>query len=84
MSSPVSAMMDMASLGLTPGISASRPAAVSAAGSGPGSGDGTPSALMPQAPSIASSAALISSSTAAIDRSRNVAWSRWMRISTRW
>jgi hypothetical protein len=38
MSRPVSAMMAMASFGLTPGISASRSAAVSAAASGPGSG----------------------------------------------
>ena len=77
-------MIAMASFWLTPGISASRPAAVSAAASGPGSGEGTPSALIPQAPGMASRAALISSSTAATDRSRNVTWSRWIRISTGW
>ena len=74
-------MMAMASLGLTPGISARRSAAVSAAGPGPGSGDGTPSALMPQAAGMASRAASISSSTAVMDRSRNAMWSRWIRIS---
>ena len=70
MSRPVSAMMAMASFGLTPGISASRSAAVSDRGVRSGAGAGTPSALMPQAAGIAPRAASISSSTAAMDRSR--------------
>ena len=44
MSRPVSAMIALASLRLTPGISASRSAAGSTAASGPGPADGTPSA----------------------------------------
>jgi hypothetical protein len=69
-------MIALASLRLTPGISASRSAAGSTAASGPGLADGTPSALMPQAAGMASSAASISSSSAAACRSSRVMWSR--------
>jgi hypothetical protein len=55
MSRPVSAMISLASLRLTPGIFASR----SAAAPGPGSADGTPSAETPQAAGMASGAASI-------------------------
>jgi hypothetical protein len=48
MSRPVSAMIALASFGLTPGISASRSTAGSTAASGPGSADGPSSALTPQ------------------------------------
>ena len=71
MSRPVSAMISLASLRLTPGISASLCAAGSTAASGPGPG-GTPPRSTPQAAGMASRAASISSSISATSRS-----SRW-------
>ena len=60
--------ISLASLRLTPGLSTSRSAAGSAAA--PGSADGTPSAETPHAAGVESSAASISSSTAAAQPAR--------------
>ena len=77
MSRPVSAMIEQARAGLTPGISASRATAGRAAASGPvpASGPVVPSASTPQAAGIAATAAVIRAVSWAIRASQKAAWS---------
>jgi hypothetical protein len=86
MSSPASAMMARASIGLTPGISAGRAAAGSTGASGPvpASGPVVPSALMPQAAGIAAAICSIRAFSWLILPSRAAIWSGSRAASSPW
>jgi hypothetical protein len=79
-------MMARASIGLTPGISASRAAAGSTAASGPvpASGPVVPSALMPQAAGIAATICSIRAFSWLILPSRTAIWSSSSPASSPW